>query len=151
MQKNLAILICLMGMTNAILENKSLHCEKYVRRYIFYQFHSFLYSFSFINYFQLLCHVFYHSNFAFDQMLRIIGHYVILLHYVVLKWPSKQKFNIKYYFLFNRIFSSNVHGLRNRIVRIFLRTFHNESSPLVTHYGALIGLCEMGQEVKLLM
>ena len=46
------------------------------------------------------------------------------------------------------MFSANVHGLRNRIVRIFLQTFHNERLPLVTHYGALIGLCEMGQEVR---
>jgi hypothetical protein len=49
------------------------------------------------------------------------------------------------------MFSTSVHGLRNRIVRIFLQTFHNERLPLVTHYGALIGLCEMGQEVKLMM
>jgi len=28
----------------------------------------------------------------------------------------------------------------------FLRTFHGERLPLVTHYGALVGLCEMGQE-----
>jgi len=46
------------------------------------------------------------------------------------------------------MFSASIHGLRNRIVRIFLRTFHNERLPLVTHYGALVGLCEMGQEVK---
>lgn len=46
------------------------------------------------------------------------------------------------------MFSANIHGLRNRIVRIFLRTFHSERLPLVTHYGALVGLCEMGQEVN---
>jgi transcription initiation factor TFIID subunit 6 len=46
------------------------------------------------------------------------------------------------------MFSTDVHGLQNRIVRIFLQTFHNERLPLVTHYGALIGLCEMGQEVE---
>lgn len=46
------------------------------------------------------------------------------------------------------MFSANIHGLRNRIVRIYLRTFHNERLPLVTHYGALIGLCEMGKEVR---
>ena len=45
------------------------------------------------------------------------------------------------------MFSSNIHGLRNRIVRIFLRTFQNERLPLVSHYGALVGFCEMGQEV----
>jgi hypothetical protein len=45
------------------------------------------------------------------------------------------------------MFSANIHGLRNRIVRIFLRTFHNERLPLVTHYGALVGLREMDQEV----
>jgi hypothetical protein len=46
------------------------------------------------------------------------------------------------------MFSANIHGLRNRIVRIFLRTFHSERLPFVTHYGALVGLCEMGQEVN---
>jgi hypothetical protein len=46
------------------------------------------------------------------------------------------------------MFSANVNGLRNRIVRIFLRTFYDERVPLVTHYGTLIGLCEMGQEVN---
>lgn len=46
------------------------------------------------------------------------------------------------------MFATNVHGLRNRIVRIYLETFHNEKLPLVTYYGALIGLCEMGQEVE---
>jgi transcription initiation factor TFIID subunit 6 len=46
------------------------------------------------------------------------------------------------------MFSASINGLRNRIVRIFLRTFHSERLPLVTHYGALVGLCEMGQEVK---
>jgi len=46
-----------------------------------------------------------------------------------------------------KMFSSNIHGLRNRIMRIFLRTFNNERLPLVTHYGALIGLCEMGKEM----
>jgi transcription initiation factor TFIID subunit 6 len=46
------------------------------------------------------------------------------------------------------MFSASIHGLRNRIVRIFLRTFHSERLPLVTHYGALVGLCEMGQEVN---
>lgn len=49
------------------------------------------------------------------------------------------------------MFSTSVHGVRNRIVRIFLQTFHNARLPLVTHYGALIGLCEMGQEVKLMV
>lgn len=47
------------------------------------------------------------------------------------------------------MFSAHVHGLRNRVVRIFLQTFHNEHYPLVSHYGALIGLCKMGQEVEL--
>jgi hypothetical protein len=46
------------------------------------------------------------------------------------------------------MFSASVHGLRNRIVRIFLRTFKDERVPLVTHYGSLIGLCEMSSEVK---
>ena len=46
------------------------------------------------------------------------------------------------------MFSANINGLRNRIVRIFLRTFHNENLPLVTHYGALVSLCEMGPEVN---
>jgi len=46
------------------------------------------------------------------------------------------------------MFATNVHGLRNRIVGIYLQTFHNERLSLVTHYGALIGLCEMGQEVR---
>ena len=46
------------------------------------------------------------------------------------------------------MFSASVHGLRNRIVRIFLRTFYDERVPLVTHYGTLIGLCEMGPEVN---
>jgi hypothetical protein len=49
------------------------------------------------------------------------------------------------------MFSANLHGLRNRIVRIFLQTFHNERSSLVTYYGAIIGLCEMGQEVKMIV
>jgi hypothetical protein len=52
---------------------------------------------------------------------------------------------------FIRMFSASIHGLRNRIVRIFLRTFHSERLPLVTHYGALVGLCEMGQEVNNLL
>ena len=46
------------------------------------------------------------------------------------------------------MFSANIHGLRNRIVRIFLRTIRNERLPLVTYYGSLVGLCEMGQEVS---
>ena len=46
------------------------------------------------------------------------------------------------------MFSANIHGLRNRIVRIFLRTFSDEHAPLVTQYGTLTGLCEMGQEVN---
>lgn len=48
------------------------------------------------------------------------------------------------------MFSANIHGLRKRIVRIFLGTFNPDRvPPLVTHYGALVGLCEMGQEVKI--
>lgn len=35
-QHNLAILIYLMQMTNAILDNKSLYCEKYVREIFFF-------------------------------------------------------------------------------------------------------------------
>lgn len=45
-----------------------------------------------------------------------------------------------------KMFATNVHGLRNRIVRIYLQTFYDERLSLVTYYGALIGLCEMGQE-----
>lgn len=55
---------------------------------------------------------------------------------------------MKFSVFFLRMFSASIHGLRNRIVRIFLRTFHSERLPLVTHYGALVGLCEMGQEVN---
>jgi hypothetical protein len=45
------------------------------------------------------------------------------------------------------MFSASVHGLHKRIVRIFEQTLKDDRLPLVTHYGALIGLCEMGQEV----
>ncbi len=55
------------------------------------------------------------------------------------------------FFSLARMFSANIHGLRNRIVRIFLRTFQSERLPLVTHYGALVGLCEMGQEVNIII
>jgi hypothetical protein len=37
MQYNLAILIYLMRMTSALLENKSLYCEKYVNINLFYR------------------------------------------------------------------------------------------------------------------
>jgi hypothetical protein len=47
------------------------------------------------------------------------------------------------------MFSANINGLRNRIVKIFLTTFRNENLPLVTHYGAFVALCEMGQEVNI--
>ncbi|CAF4117651.1 unnamed protein product, partial [Adineta steineri] len=47
-----------------------------------------------------------------------------------------------------KMFSASTHGLRNRIVQIFLRTFHNERLPLVIHYGVLVGLCEMGQVIN---
>ena len=50
--------------------------------------------------------------------------------------------------VFNRMFSDTVHGLHKRIVRIFEQALKDERLPLVTHYGALIGLCEMGQEVE---
>lgn len=46
------------------------------------------------------------------------------------------------------MFSDSVHGLQKRIIRIFVQTLRNERLPLVTHYGALIGLCEMGHKVK---
>ncbi|CAF0772411.1 unnamed protein product [Adineta steineri] len=46
-----------------------------------------------------------------------------MLHHIEFKWSS--------------IYS--IHGLRNRIVRILLQTFHSERLPLV-------GLCEMDQK-----
>jgi hypothetical protein len=92
MQNNLAILIYLMQMINSLLENKSVYCERYVnekKNFIQLNWTHFLILFSFINYFQLLSLVFYPDNFVRDRMLIIIGHYVILLHHVVLIWLSK--------------------------------------------------------------
>ena len=97
MQSNLAILIYLMRMTSALLENKSLYCEKYVRKHFRIEFSSStnFFVFSCINCFRRSCRVFSRNNFALDRTSIIIGHYVIMLLHVVLKWSSTNddKFN----------------------------------------------------------
>lgn len=88
-QHNLAILIYLMKMINALLDNKSLYCETYVNKNIdLIEFLNVLF-FSFINYFQRLYPVFYPDKFALDPMWKIIGYCVILRHHVVHRWSSK--------------------------------------------------------------
>jgi transcription initiation factor TFIID subunit 6 len=115
MQYNLAILIYLMRMTSALLENKSLYCEKYLHQ-LFPAIMSCILA-------KQLC-----------PRPDTDNHWA-LRDYAASRCAQMVK-----------MFSASIHGLRNRIVRIFLRTFHSERLPLVTHYGALVGLCEMGQE-----
>lgn len=114
-QCNLAILIYLMRMTNALLENKSVYCEKYLHQ-------------------------------LFPAVMSCI-----LAKQLCPKPDTENHWALRDYAAGRssymvKIFSPNIQGLRHRIVRIFLKNFQNERAPLVTHYGALVGLCEMGPE-----
>jgi len=115
MQSNLAILIYLMRMTSALLENKSLYCEKYLHQ-LFPAIMSCILA-------KQLC-----------PRPDVDNHWA-LRDYAASRCAQMVK-----------MFAANIHGLRDRIVRIFRRTIYSDRLPLVTHYGALVGLCEMGQE-----
>jgi len=115
MQYNLAILIYLMRMTSALLENKSLYCEKYL-------------------------HQLFPAIMSCILAKQLCARPDTDNHWALRDYAASRCAQMV------KMFSASIHGLRNRIVRIFLRTFHSERLPLVTHYGALVGLCEMGQE-----
>ncbi|CAF3342888.1 unnamed protein product [Rotaria socialis] len=115
MQYNLAILIYLMRMTSALLENKSLYCEKYL-------------------------HQLFPAIMSCILAKQLCARPDTDNHWALRDYAASRCAQMV------KMFSANIHGLRNRIVRIFLRTFQSERLPLVTHYGALVGLCEMGQE-----
>ncbi|CAF3598375.1 unnamed protein product [Rotaria sp. Silwood1] len=115
MQYNLAILIYLMRMTSALLDNKSLYCEKYL-------------------------HQLFPAIMSCILAKQLCARPDTDNHWALRDYAASRCAQMV------KMFSANIHGLRNRIVRIFLRTFHSERLPLVTHYGALVGLCEMGQE-----
>ncbi|CAF1381193.1 unnamed protein product [Rotaria sordida] len=115
MQFNLAILIYLMRMTSALLDNKSLYCEKYL-------------------------HQLFPAIMSCILAKQLCARPDTDNHWALRDYAASRCAQMV------KMFSANIHGLRNRIVRIFLRTFHSERLPLVTHYGALVGLCEMGQE-----
>ncbi|CAF1446762.1 unnamed protein product [Adineta ricciae] len=115
MQYNLAILIYLMRMTSALLDNKSLYCEKYL-------------------------HQLFPAIMSCILAKQLCARPDADNHWALRDYAASRCAQMV------KMFSANIHGLRKRIVRIFLRTFNSERLPLVTHYGALVGLCEMGQE-----
>lgn len=49
---------------------------------------------------------------------------------------------------FVRNFNTSTNNIQTRITRMFSKALQNEKAPLASHYGSVMGLAELGQEVS---
>jgi hypothetical protein len=46
-----------------------------------------------------------------------------------------------------RTFSTSTNSIQTRITNMLSKALHSDSAPLASHYGAIVGLGELGHEV----
>jgi len=115
-QHNLALLIYLLRMIKALMENNTLYLEKYL--------HDLIPSVVTCIVSKQLC-----PRPDFDN------------HWALRDFAARLLAQMCKYF------SSPTNNIQSRITKTLCKSFFNERAPLVTHYGAVAGLAELGLEV----
>ena len=116
-QHNLALLIYLLRMIKALMENNTLYLEKYL--------HDLIPSVVTCIVSKQLC-----PRPDFDN------------HWALRDFAARLLAQMCKYF------SSPTNNIQSRITKTLCKSFFNERAPLVTHYGAVAGLAELGLEVS---
>ncbi|XP_073255065.1 transcription initiation factor TFIID subunit 6-like [Porites lutea] len=115
-QNNLVLLIYLMRMVKALLDNPTLYLEKYLH--------------------ELIPAV----------MTCIVSKQLSPKPDTDNHWALRD-FGSRLIAQICRSFNSTTNNVQTRVTKTYCKALHQEKAPLSTHYGAITGLAELGQEV----
>lgn len=115
-QNNLALLIYLMRMVKALLDNQTLYLEKYLHELI-------------------------PSVATCIVTKQLCGRPDVDNHWALRDFASRLMAQIC------KNFNTSTNNIQTRVTRMFSKALHNDKAPLASHYGAVMGLAELGHEV----
>ncbi|EDO45275.1 predicted protein [Nematostella vectensis] len=115
-QNNLVLLIYLMRMVKALLDNSTLFLEKYLHEMIP------------------------------AVVTCVVSKQLCPKPEVDNHWALRD-FGARLVAQICRSFNSTTNSVQTRVTKTYCKALHQEKAPLATHYGAITGLAELGQEV----
>lgn len=138
-QNNLALLIYLMRMVRALLDNPALYLEKYVSRFFVVGW-----------YITNDCYFFFFS-FQLHELIPsvstcIVSRQLCMRPELDNHWALRD-FAARLMAQICKNFNTSTNNLQTRVTRLFSAALQNDKTPLSSLYGALEGLSELGTEV----